>query len=70
MGCVLWFFVRKGEMQEEVKQLVKSMLPSIFLTILIAAMIGGLVTFTTFDPWVVAMATLVVGLRIAWNRAT
>ncbi len=69
-GCVLWFFIRKGELQQETKQLVKSMLPSIFLTILIAAMIGGLVTFTTFDPWVVAMATLVVGLRIAWNRAT
>ena len=70
MGCVLWFFVRKGEMQEEVKQLVKSMLPSIFLTILIAVMIGGAATFTTLDPWVAAMAALVAGLRIAWNRNT
>ncbi len=69
-GCMLWFFVRKGGLQQETKQIVKSMLPSIVLTILIAAMIGGAISFTTFDPWVAAMAAIVVGLRIAWNRNT
>ena len=69
-GCVLWFFIRKGDLQKETRQIVKSMLPSIFVTIVLASMIGVAVSFTTFDPWVAAMAALVVGLRVAWNAAT
>ncbi|MBC8201474.1 MAG: hypothetical protein H8E86_05450 [Planctomycetes bacterium] len=69
-GCVLWFFVCKGGLQQETKRIVKSMLPCIFLTILLAAMVGALASFTTFEPWVAAIAALVVGLRLAWNKAT
>jgi hypothetical protein len=33
-------------------------------------MAGTFISYTTFDPWVATMAILVVGSRIAWNRAT
>jgi peptidoglycan/LPS O-acetylase OafA/YrhL len=69
-GCALCFIVRKGELQQEAKQIAKSMIPSIIGTMVISAMVGFFVSHTTFNPWVVAMATLVVGARASWNRAT
>ena len=69
-ACVLWFFVRKGALLEETKQIIKSMVPTLLGTMLLAAMVGIFISFTTFDPWVAAMATLVIGTRVSWSRAT
>jgi|MDTC01.3.fsa_nt_gb VanZ family protein len=69
-SCVLWFFIRKGGLQKDASRLIKSMFPTILLTMVFAAMAGILVLFTTFEPLVVAMMVLLVGSRIAWNRAT
>ena len=68
--CVLWFFIRKGALQVEARQRLKSMVPSLLGTILLSAMVGVIVSFSTFDPWVAAMATLVIGARVSWGRAT
>jgi hypothetical protein len=46
------------------------MLPSIFVTIVLSAMIGVAVSFSTFDPLVASLFILVVGLRLAWKFAT
>jgi VanZ family protein len=69
-GCVFWFVVRKGGLQKEVARLVKVMLPTVLLTMVFVTMAGILVSFTSFEPWVIAMVVLMVGLRVAWNRAT
>jgi hypothetical protein len=66
--CTLWFFVKKGSLQADAKQIIKNMVPTILVTMLIAMMIGVLVSYTTFDPWVAAMTVVVVGLRVSWNR--
>ncbi len=68
--CVFRVLIRKCEIQVEARLIIKSMLPGILVTIAIAAIVGFATTFTTFDPWVVTMTMLLVGLRIAWNRAT
>jgi VanZ family protein len=68
--CILWFIVSKGALMQEVWRITKNMVLPLSLTIVFAAMAGAFISFTTFDPWVAAMAILVVGSRIAWNRAT
>jgi hypothetical protein len=70
VGFTLCFFVRKGKLQNEAKRLIKIMLPSIFVTIVLSAMIGVAVSFSTFDPLVASLFILVVGLRLAWKFAT
>ena len=68
-SCVLWFVVQHGSLQQEAKRIIKSMVPSLLGTMVVAAMIGVLVLYTTIDPWVAAMTVLVAGSRVAWNRA-
>ena len=68
--CAFRLLIRKCEIRGEVRQLIKSVLPSILVTIATGAIVGFATMFTTFDPWVVTMTVLLVGLRIAWMRAT
>jgi hypothetical protein len=69
-ACVLWFIVLKGSLMQEVRRIIKNMVLPLSLTIVFATMAGTFISYTTFDPWVATMAILVVGSRIAWNRAT
>ena len=69
-GCVLVFIIRKGKLQSEARRIVKSTLPSMLVTIVIGVSLGLATSITSFDPWVVVMTVLIIGLRVAWNRAT
>lgn len=67
-ACVLLFIVNKAGIKKEAHYFVKTMLPSILVTILLGAVVGFTISYTPFDPWVVAMSCLLVGVRIVWNR--
>jgi VanZ family protein len=68
-GCVLVFIICNGNLQSEARRMVKSMLPITFVTIVIGASLGLATSFTSIDPWVVVMTVLIIGFRVAWNRA-
>ena len=57
---------KRGEMAKVIKSMV---LPSLG-TIALSAMVGFVVMFTPFEPWVAAMFVLIVGSRVAWNVST
>jgi len=66
---VLYCLVKIGSFESEIVQLRKNMAPTLWGTIVIAPMVGFSVSHTFYDPWVAVLACLVVGCRIAWNRA-
>ena len=69
-SCVLWFVICKARLQVHIHRIIKTMLPSTLVTIVLGALFGIATSFTSFDPWVVSMAVVMVGLRIAWDKAT
>ena len=68
--CVLCIIIIKGNLQIESRVLLKSMVPWLIGTIGIASMTGFLFNNVSINVSVVVLAMLVVGFRIAWNRAT
>jgi hypothetical protein len=68
---MLCFFVKKCSIPSgELCAIIKNMVVALVWTIVITAMVGIAVSYTTFDPWVAAMTVLVIGSRIAWNKIT
>jgi VanZ family protein len=68
-ASVLYGLVKIGSIESEIKHLRKNMAMTLYGTIAIATMVGFSISHTFFDPWVAALACLVVGSRIAWNHA-
>ena len=67
--CVLIIVIYKGSLKVESRSLLKSMVPSMIGTIVLAGMVGFFTSFTPFNIAVAILATLVIGSRFAWNRA-
>ena len=66
---VLYCLVKIGSIESEIIQLRKNMATTIYGTIVIASMVGFSISHTFFDPWVAVLACVVIGCKIAWNRA-
>lgn len=66
---VLYGLVKIGGIEPQAVQLRKNMAPTIYGTIVIATMVGFSVSHTFFDPWVIVLACLAVGCKVAWNGA-
>jgi hypothetical protein len=66
---VLYCLVKIGSIESEIIQLRKNMATTIYGTIVIAPMVGFSISHTFFDPWVAVLACVVIGCKIAWNRA-